>query len=410
MNLKSPLHQQITHIATVLDLDPSDDLPLDETPALAQARTMAARTRSAISLLAFVPPPTMADNLAALVTDSNPADDFEAVRSQLFDLAHRIQREDHITVQCEIREARFDADAVTSWLTDTPADLLLVDRPDDETGMTIIVERFSPIIRELETPVWFAGSDDMSQEDSLGRVVAAVAADLSNEHPSQPHLDRDVLDAATGIVDLFDAELHVLQASPHPAHARTDRKESLAEFVEHSVAPDGQLLVLEGDVGPTVSAGAEALDADLIVMGASGKSRWSSLLFGGVAESTLAIAPCDLLLVKPVERQNAAADTGSAQEPTLLNADALEEIDLLVNPRRYFQEPGAVAADENLTDAEKRLVLSAWEEELANEIENERMPQQVYESSRSLDELDNVQALLCLLNGQTPRNSDREAA
>lgn len=409
MNLKPPLHQQITHIATVMDIHASDDLPLDETPALSQARTMAARTGSAITLLAFVPPPTMADNLAALVTDSSPGNDFEAVRSQLFDLAQMIQREDHITVQCEIREARFDASAVTSWLADAPADLLVVNRPDDEAGMTIIVERFSPIIRELGTPVWFAGSDETPQDSPLDSVVAAVAADLSSEHTSQPNLDRDVLDTATGIVDLFDAELHVLQASPHPAQPHTDRKERLAEFVESTVAPEGQLLVPEGDVAPTVSAGAEALDAGLIVMGASGKSRWSTLLFGGVAESTLAIAPCDLLLVKPVERHSAPADTESAQE-TLQNADELQEIDLLVNPRRYFQEPDAVAADENLTDTEKSLVLSAWEEELANEIENERMPQQVYESTTNLNELDTVRELLKLLGSQKPRKSVREAA
>lgn len=96
-------------------------------------------------------------------------------------------------------------------------------------------------------------------------------------------------------------------------------------------------------------------------------------------------APCRDVL-------NAAGDTDSANAS--FAADKPDGVDLLVNPRRYFHKPEAVAVDESLTDPEKILVLSAWEEELTNEIENQKMPQQVYESSTYPDQLESVQELL----------------
>lgn len=418
MNLQKPLYHQLTHVAAVFDLENVDGR-ITDTPALRKARRLARKTQSALTLLAFAPEPTLADNLAALITRSDSHSHAADHKTALFELAESIQRQDDVSVHCEIRNVRFNASNVNDWLMDSPCDLLVICRPE-KTSSTIIADRFSPIIRETNTPVWFAGSGS----DPRQGVVAAITSDSDKDTGPDLSLDDDVLDVARGLVDLFDSDLHVVQASPKPEPVlassavtsmaalapqlptvediSAQRNRRLAEqrgelqtFIERAGGVDGELLVMEGDVATAVSAGAEVLDAGLIVMGASSKSRWASLLLGGAAEATLAISPCDLLLVKPAEREAAQPNALLSHAAMQSTTEELHEVDLLVNPRRYFHTPAAVLREDGLSQRDKKLILCVWEEELANEARNETaMPQQVFEPVTNPAELTAVRESL----------------
>jgi len=418
MNMKVPLAHQISHIAVVLN--PDEDGTFDKSSALRRARQLAVRSDSALTLLAFLPPPTLTDNLAALVA-SSPADrDETPLRNGLFETARTVQEEDGVTVQCEIIESAFSAVAAGNWLESVPTDLLVIDHPEHHSRTTI-ADRFSALIRRSSTPVWFTVPDSTPAQG----VVAAIAADVCEENEPAPALEYDVLDTARRIGNLFDADLHVVQArqpaslnlssaglaslvavpsASGPAleasqSARRQRRqqwtEELSEFVAHAGGVDGTALVMEGEVATAVSAGAQALDAGLIVMGANSKSHWVSILLGGSAEATLAVAPCDLLVVKPSEHEDVRRDALRSQSAAAQTTAQPHEIDLLVHPRYHFRSPAAVLRHDGLNAGEKRLILSAWEEELRNELENETtMPQQVYEPTTDPDELESVKRSL----------------
>jgi nucleotide-binding universal stress UspA family protein len=69
-----------------------------------------------------------------------------------------------------------------------------------------------------------------------------------------------------------------------------------------------QRLLREGDPAQEILHTAEETKADLIVMGTHGRTGLRRLLMGSVAEVVLRKAPCPVLTVKSLLRENAPAD------------------------------------------------------------------------------------------------------
>ncbi len=74
-------------------------------------------------------------------------------------------------------------------------------------------------------------------------------------------------------------------------------------FLEHTLgqqtAAGITLDVAEGRPAHALACHAEAQDADLIVAGVTGSSALADVLLGSVATELLAVAPCDVLLIRP---------------------------------------------------------------------------------------------------------------
>lgn len=427
--MKLPLNHQITHVTAVLDFDNLSGEGLSAQPVIEQARRLARRTRSALTIVAFQAPPSLLSSLQSLVGETEPADARRAGRPDLFGLARRLQHEEGISVHCEMIESQFDATMVTDWITASPTDLLVLAKPDTLTPAATVFDGLSQLIRQSGVPVWFA---EQGRRPRSG-VVAAVSGNLYGPRRELRALDQEVLDAARGIGTLFDADLHLVQATSRPgtmpglggfamldgtgSHAQAMHKtrlaqeenlaakeKSLASFARATgVAEEvDQLVVAAGEIAEVVSGSAQALQAGLIVMGACDKTRWETIIRGGAAEATLALAPCDVLYVKD------SAGEHDVRPQALLSGRALdeepepEEVDLLVSPRRHFATPLAVVREESLRRRIKVMVLEAWEEELQNEARNElRMPQQVYEEVVDPAEIEEVRRALDQLGARS---------
>jgi nucleotide-binding universal stress UspA family protein len=61
---------------------------------------------------------------------------------------------------------------------------------------------------------------------------------------------------------------------------------------------------IQGHIGHSIVSVAEDLNVELIVMGATGRSRHEHLVLGSVSEYVTANAPCSVLVVRPVPESN----------------------------------------------------------------------------------------------------------
>jgi nucleotide-binding universal stress UspA family protein len=133
------------------------------------------------------------------------------------------------------------------------------------------------------------------------------------------------LERAVRLAQWFDAQvtvLHVLPDAPYvipadsglpylptPADATRARREEAAGTLERFAAPflargaPIETRLVEGDPAREIEAAAEAVPADLVVMGTHGRSGLQHLLLGSVTESVLRRARCPVLTVGNVESQ-----------------------------------------------------------------------------------------------------------
>jgi nucleotide-binding universal stress UspA family protein len=124
---------------------------------------------------------------------------------------------------------------------------------------------------------------------------------------------------AVSLARWFDAQvtaLHVIQPAPWRASgagwasgivAPQDlpgrvREEAAKELERRAAASRGEGIALEarlgeGDAAREIQAVADALPADLVVMGTHGRGGFERLLLGSVTEKVLRLAPCPVLVV-----------------------------------------------------------------------------------------------------------------
>jgi nucleotide-binding universal stress UspA family protein len=98
----------------------------------------------------------------------------------------------------------------------------------------------------------------------------------------------------------------------------------------------------QGDPVRNIVDEADAMDADLVVMGTHGRSGFERLLIGSVAEKVLRKAPCPVLLVPPHVTATAPQDVSFANIlcPMDFSPSALRALDLALDLAR--QADGAV--------------------------------------------------------------------
>ncbi len=81
------------------------------------------------------------------------------------------------------------------------------------------------------------------------------------------------------------------------AEARREAEQRLAAQLA-AAAVAGETLVLEGSPAASIVHAAAEADADLLVIGASGRTGFSRMLLGSVAEKVARAAPCSVLVVR----------------------------------------------------------------------------------------------------------------
>jgi universal stress protein E len=187
------------------------------------------------------------------------------------------------------------------------------------TQQTSIMEYFfgntvSRLIRDCPCPILALKP---SKEKGFKKILVAVDPVLVGD--SHDTLNRVILELATSLSELEDAELHVVYAwrlvgesmmrgrflVPEAdinlaIHAESERCRKLVETMlkKHSVAQH-QLHLIKGEASAVIPELVKDLEIDLLLMGTVCRTGIPGFVIGNTAEKVLAAVECSTLTVKP---------------------------------------------------------------------------------------------------------------
>jgi nucleotide-binding universal stress UspA family protein len=155
--------------------------------------------------------------------------------------------------------------------------------------------------------------------------------------------------------------------------------------------PSENVRVCEGHPNQVIPEVAEAVDADMIVMGATSISRLERLVSSVTVEPVMAEADCDIIVV----RERDTASVPNAEEKPFFGIPKYDIEEAILNPQATFRSPQHVAYLSDFSPDFRRRILQAWEHDIRAEMveENEGGPVQGVD----LKTLKDVQAAKALL-------------
>ena len=152
------------------------------------------------------------------------------------------------------------------------------------------------VARPVQVPGVVLAATDLSEPSVPAIAAAAAAAKRSGARlvvASALELNPVVSDSVVGV-------LGALPALP-PPEVQSEMRDALRSILEQSMASVGavgEACVLEGPPAAAIVERAAALGAELVVVGCRGRTGFSRLALGSVAESVIRNAKCSVLAVR----------------------------------------------------------------------------------------------------------------
>lgn len=146
-------------------------------------------------------------------------------------------------------------------------------------------------------------------------VPKRVAATVDPRHTAgQPaNLDARVVETAKKMAALLSTDLELVHVFPYTGaeiqykpllntvarRIYSEHRAAFDAFADDQSVPEARRFLLHGDPAKSIIEHAEASGIGLLVMGSQYRSGFDRLLLGSTAESLVAQAGCDLLLIRP---------------------------------------------------------------------------------------------------------------
>jgi universal stress protein E len=267
-------------------------------PALAKAATLARLLGAGMELV---------------ICDANHSrtDDLESLLEKLAEPL----RDDGIDVATHVIGGDPLREAVTSWMRNSPADLVVKDTHHHSFAKrTFTTNTDWHLIRACPVPLLLTKPKTWCTPPVL---MAAVDPGQAND-PSAA-LDHCILDVTASMAKRFDAQVHAMHAyfpstiataaaagmspivgvSAEALGAERElRRSQIKQITDQYDVAEAHLHVDAGMATEYVLRMAAEWHADIVVMGAIARSRLKRVLIGSTAERVLETLPCDVLVVK----------------------------------------------------------------------------------------------------------------
>lgn len=284
------------------------DKPKHPQTALERALALQARTGARLQLVAFAYH-AMYDQQDIFDAHQRRAIRREIVRQRTEWLRDQVRDADALARDLTI-EVVWVKD-IAPWVAERVAEhgIALVIKSIHERPTLLHTPLDWQLLRECPAPVLLASAKPWRRKP---RILAAL--DLRTDDRAHAVLNRRVLESAREFAELHDGELHCVYAVdvpkvlselaiPDPRGAQREAvargRERLAELAAPFGVPDARIHVPMGKVGHAVNRVAEALRADLLVMGTTARRGVAARVIGNSAEKVLVRAQCDVLALKP---------------------------------------------------------------------------------------------------------------
>jgi universal stress protein E len=288
-------------------------LPGDQ-PAIAKAAALARWMGAGIELLIchthMSREAHMEGDLPA-ISNALLTDNLEALLEQMAEPL----RDDGIDVTTHVISGAPLYAVVTSWMRNSPADLVVKDTHHHSLGIrTFATNTDRHLIRACPVPLLLTKPKPWGRQPLL---MAAVDPGHANDRAAV--LDHRILDVTASMAKQVDAQVHAVHAyfpstlamaaaAGMPpgvgmsvealAAERELRRSQIKQLTDQYAVCDANLHVDAGMAAEYLPRMATDWHADIVVMGAISRSPLKGILIGSTAERVLESLPCDALVVK----------------------------------------------------------------------------------------------------------------
>ncbi len=291
------------------------DINSEQQPALARAIQLAKKDHSTSEIVFFL---TIYD-FSYEMTSMLSGDERDAMRhgviEQREDLMNNIIEpylSDDVSLTVKVTWHNRPYEAIIEEVFAGDYDILIKATHKHDTLESVI---FTPtdwhLLRKCPTPVLLVKDHDWEPN---GNIVASVHVGSENE--THHSLNQKMVSEAIYFGEMLNATPHLVNAYPStPANITVEIPEfdpgtySDAVRGHHLTAMkalrqqygicDEQTHVEEGITEDVISQVAKKLDADLVILGTTGRTGLSAVFIGNTAEHTIDMLNCDVLALKP---------------------------------------------------------------------------------------------------------------
>jgi universal stress protein E len=274
--------------------------------AIERIHELAERNGARLTLLGVVPEPSHLHRLM------HPADLDAAIESvQRRQMGQRLEEwcTDPDRVDIDVRAGNAALVIVAEVLT-AGHDLVVVTSDEDHEDRATIKR----LLRKCPCPVWVIRPTQAPTQ----RIVVAV-----DPEPSETELNKQLLELAAHMFDLYGGELHLMHAwelfgeaamrdtsFPSVTGERLgqllhDEREGRSRALDDLVAASGvgdrpwQIHLVKGPATTVVPAFVRSNDVNLLVMGTVARSGLVGVVMGNTAEQVLDYVDCSVITAKP---------------------------------------------------------------------------------------------------------------
>jgi len=334
----------------------------------------------------------------------------EADATLLAELAARISARG-VDVRHEVRWDHPRIDAILRKVADSKPDIVLKQAKEHSYVLGMATNTDWELARRSPAHVWLV-SDAI---DDIEHIVAAVGNRFGDPADVTTAADYDLLRTAGEIGHSFEADIYPVNAyqvpttsafvtdiaGPMDVSAKVQEQSRKQTVRQHSgmvkalakyfrISADN-VYVREGNASKVIPEVAEAVNADLVAMGATNIGRLERLFSSVTVEPVMAETDCDVLIIR---------DGGDSSVPDVAATAAfgtarLDLQEAISNPQNAFDSPQDVANLDEVSVEFRNRILQAWEYDIRAEMTDENEGGVVREIDVStLDEVLSAKAAL----------------
>jgi len=275
-------------------------------PALDKAAEIARHTGAALELM---------------IADFNPfLEDgyyFDPLQAQKMRYEHGEQRMQELEAMAEpLRSRGLKVTAATAWgnpphdeiirrVKETAPDLVVsATREHNRVARLFLANEDWELVRYCPVPLLLVKGLEWPEKPVF---VASVDPDHAHDKPAA--LDSKIIAAAKSLAAIEGASVHLFHSAwlpplsgVYPLVADRDTEEDkLGKLAGRNDLPESNCHLSNDEIGESLPALVEELNASVVAMGAVSRSRLDRVLIGNTAERLLDHLECDVLIVKPDE-------------------------------------------------------------------------------------------------------------
>ncbi|RXJ74349.1 universal stress protein UspE [Veronia nyctiphanis] len=287
----------------------------EEQPALSRAILIARKSDAPVKLTLFL----AIYDLSYEMTSMLSTDERQAMRSGVIKqreewLESLLENHDAVNLEVERHVVWHNRpyEAMVSQVLEGGHDMLLkATHMHDKLGSVIFTPTDWHLLRKCPCPVLLVKDHDWPEN---GKILTAV--NVSSDNETHIELNDKLIAESNAMASLLHAEVHLVNAYPAtPVNITVELPEfdpasytdavrghhllTMKTLRQKHCIDDNLTHVEEGlpeDVIPQV---AEELDAELVILGTTGRTGLSAIFIGNTAEHTIDQLNCDLLAIKP---------------------------------------------------------------------------------------------------------------